>query len=165
MSSVLSCFKTMYQSRFVVATTILAATFYYLLIEYVISLNAVNGFTFITTPPVLIYLLVLSGAVLLTISIQSIRFSVSRIRSESEGVLSFLTMLVGGLIASCNCEVPVLASMLYLFAFSATTVSAFVSFIGSNQVAIFLVLIALNAGFSYYHLRKLSAVHCNKRKP
>ncbi|MDE1870502.1 MAG: hypothetical protein KGH71_06020, partial [Candidatus Micrarchaeota archaeon] len=69
-------FKALFRSKATVATTAIFSIAYYLLIEYVIGLNATNGYVFVTVPPVLIYLLAFTSGLLLTITIHSIRLSI-----------------------------------------------------------------------------------------
>ncbi|MDE1825639.1 MAG: hypothetical protein KGH61_00500 [Candidatus Micrarchaeota archaeon] len=152
---ILAYFRAFFTSKWVIATTAVFAIAYYFMINYVISLNAPAGFVIITTPPILIYLLALSAAVLISISIESIRLSLSRIRNESTGALSVLTMLAGGVIAGCNCEVPVLSSILYLLALNGTAVSSIIAIVGDYQNYIFVLLIVLNVALSYYSLSRL----------
>jgi len=149
-------FKALFRSKAAVATTAIFSIGYYLLIEYVINLNATNGFVFVTTPQVLIYLLAFTSAILLTISIHSIRLSFSKLETELDGVASVVTSLFGGIIAGCNCAVPILASIMYLFALDAATVSTVLSFISSYQLELFSLLIVLNLLISYHHLSTLS---------
>ena len=153
---ILSYFKALFTSKWVIALTAVFSIAYYFMINYVISLNAPAGFVIITTPPILIYLLSVSAAVLIAISIHSISLSLSRIRSESTGVVSAATMIAGGVIAGCNCEVPVLSSVLYLFALNGTTVSSIIAIVGDYQNYIFALLIVLNVALSYYNIYRLS---------
>ena len=154
---VIDSFKIIYQSKKISLATAFAALIYYLFIEYLITLSATNGFVFVTTPIILIYFLAISSAMLLVISIYSIRLSLSKVEPESVGAFSFVTAAAGGILAGCNCQAPILASVLYLFAFNAATVSTVIAFVGNNQAAIFSLLIILNVAISYYHLHKISA--------
>ncbi|MGI0141902.1 MAG: hypothetical protein ACREBF_04635 [Candidatus Micrarchaeales archaeon] len=149
-------FKAFFNSKTVVATTAALAVLYYFIIEYVISLNATDGVVFITTPQILIYLLALSSAVLLTISIHSIRLSLSRIQMEIDGVASAATSVIGGVIAGCNCAVPILSSAMYLLALNAATVSTVLAFVSNYQIEIFAALILFNFVTSFHHLSALS---------
>ncbi len=149
-------FKTLYKSKAVLITTAFASIIYYILIEYIISLNATNGFVFVTVPTVLIYLLVLSSAVLLTISLHSVRLSLSGLEEGSVSAASLITTVFGGVAAGCNCSVPILSSILYVLSFNAATVSTVIAFVGNYQIELFCAFIALNIYTIYYHLSKLS---------
>ncbi|MDE1846375.1 MAG: hypothetical protein KGH53_03810 [Candidatus Micrarchaeota archaeon] len=149
-------FRSLFGSKAVIAATALIAIAYFYLIEYVISLNAPGGYTFVTVPPILLYLLSLSAAVFLVISAFSLRFAILRVQSEVELAVSALSTIVGGIIAGCSCSVPILASILYIFALNAATVSGLLAFIGNYQVELFGALILFNVAISYHHLDKLS---------
>lgn len=161
--SVFDFFKIIFGSKLVVTATALIAIIYYFVIEYFISLNAPGGHVFVTTPAILLYLLALSASILLVVSVYSMRFSFSRIESEAEGIASFVTTVLGGIIAGCNCAVPIIASAMYLLTLNALTVSGVLVFIGDHQIELFLLLIAFNILLSYHHLSKLSSV-CSIKK-
>lgn len=163
MSDVLLYFKTLYKSKTVLITTTLFSIMYYIIIEYIISLNATSNFVFVTIPLVLIYLLVLSSAVLLTISLHSIKLSLSKLEEGSVSATSLITTIFGGVAAGCNCSVPILSSVLYVLSFNAATVSTVTAFVGNYQIEFFCAFIVLNFYAIYYHLGKLSH-SCTIRK-
>ncbi|MDE1761700.1 MAG: hypothetical protein KGH59_02040 [Candidatus Micrarchaeota archaeon] len=150
-------FKALFGSRSAILTTLVLAVIYYIVIEYIVKLGFGTGQAFVTVPQILIYTLAISAAALLTISLHSIRLSVSKARNEAEGILSIATALIGGVVAGCNCEVPIVASLLYLLAFNATTVSSVISFLANYQLEIFVLLIIVNVAVSAYHLSRLSS--------
>lgn len=156
-------FRVIFSSKEVVGATAILAIVYYFVINYVISLNSPGGISFVTVPAILIYLLAISASMLLVISIYSMKFSFLRIESEAEGVISFITTLAGGIVAGCNCAVPIIASLLYLLTLNAVTVSSIIVIIGNYQIEIFAALILLNLLVSYYHLNKLSKM-CTIKK-
>lgn len=155
--AVFEFFKAIFKSRLIIALTAIIAIAYYFLIQYVIALNAPGGYIFITTPAILFYLLAISASVLLVISAYSIRLSILTMQSELEGAASVISAVLGGIIAGCNCSVPIIASILYLFALNAATVSTIIAVIGNYQIEIFGLLILFNIAVSYYHLSRLSA--------
>ncbi|MDE1828131.1 MAG: hypothetical protein KGH65_03160 [Candidatus Micrarchaeota archaeon] len=156
-------FKALFRSRLVAATTAIFSVAYYLLIEYLISLNATNGLIFITVPQIFVYALAFSSAILLSISIHTIKFSLSRLQTEVDGIASLLTVVFGAVIAGCNCELPILASIMYLLTLNVVEVSSVLSFISSYQIELFSLLILLNILISYHHLSRLSGSCTIKR--
>ncbi|MDE1855823.1 MAG: hypothetical protein KGH49_01125 [Candidatus Micrarchaeota archaeon] len=152
----LAYFKALYKSKLVLATTALLAIIYYYAIQYLIFLSSYHGAVFVTVPAPMLYLLAISGAVLLTISIHSIKLARSKLETESVGIASAVTTVVGGFVAGCSCTVPLLSSLLYLFALDALAVGSIISFIAAYQLYIFAALILLNILLSYYHLHKMS---------
>ncbi|MDE1869846.1 MAG: hypothetical protein KGH71_02560 [Candidatus Micrarchaeota archaeon] len=160
---VFEIFKAIFKSRLIIALTAIVAIAYYFLIQYVIALNAPGGFIFVTTPAIMFYLLAISASVLLIISAYSIRLSLLTMESEFEGAASIISTVLGGVIAGCNCSVPIISSILYLFALNAATVSDVVAFVGNYQLEIFALLILFNIAVSYHHLERLSAT-CTIKK-
>ncbi|HVA82564.1 MAG TPA: hypothetical protein VNF06_00160 [Candidatus Aquilonibacter sp.] len=156
-------FKAIFRSRLIIALTAIVAIAYYFLIQYVIALNAPGGYVFITTPAIMFYLLAISASLLLVISAYSIKLSLLTMESEVEGAASIISAFLGGIIAGCNCSVPIIASILYLFALNAATVSTVIAFIGNYQLEIFALLVLFNIAVSYHHLERLSAT-CTIKK-
>lgn len=155
MISKIETLRALYRSQSVVLITAAGGVIYYLLIQYLVRASN-YGIFLITVPAPLLYLLILSSAVLLAISIYSITLSLNTLESSEVGVLGIVTTFAGGMVASCGCSAPILASVLYFFALNTATVSTFTSAVGNNQTTLIILLVFFNLAVSYYHISKLS---------
>lgn len=130
---------------------------YYFVIEYII-LSSSNGLFIVTVPTYLLYALVVTSALLLTISVYSIHLSFRyKINSLTEGAVSAVTVFFGSLVTSCGCSAPLLSVLLYSIGVNAIGVSGVISFLSYAQEPILIVMILINLIFIYYSLGKISS--------
>ncbi|MGC9204764.1 MAG: hypothetical protein ACP5FN_00580 [Candidatus Micrarchaeia archaeon] len=145
--------KDIYSSYSYIAETVVGAAIYYLF--YITVVGSQGIFLFITTPIYLIYLLIITSAILLTIATFVIRKSAKAIRSAyAGGAYSLLASVFGGLIASCGCEMPFFTAFLYLIGLNALEITGFISFVNSYKIYIVSAFIIANVFLSYYYLGK-----------
>lgn len=134
----------------------IGAAAYYYFILYIIRISN-SGLVLITAPIYLIYLTVATSAVLLTVSIYSLRLSLKNMASDvSEGAASIVTVFIGSLVSSCACTAPILGTILYGIGFDSLGVSGALSFVGSNQYLLLGIVSLANLFLIYYSLGKLS---------
>ncbi len=145
-----------YSKPLAIVATFAFVVMYYLLFYNIIYASNKYGLALITTPIYLIYALIITSAVLLYLSIYSLHLSVYNIKNNISSGISVGTTIVGGIIASCDCQVPILSVILYWLGFNSISVSNVISFVGVYQIPIIVALIAANLIFMYYSLGKLS---------
>ncbi|MGC8676419.1 MAG: hypothetical protein ACP5T3_02810 [Candidatus Micrarchaeia archaeon] len=143
------------------AVALAAATLYYLLFYFLIK-GSTDVF-FITLPMYLIYALVATGALAFTIGMAGAVHAYKRRRaSASSGiacsVTSTITPLIGGVVASCGCESPVVFPFIIGLGFSSLQALAFVSLLAKYNTYIVLAMIAINLFLIYYQLGKEKAI-------
>ncbi|MEM3661696.1 MAG: hypothetical protein QXG73_02620 [Candidatus Micrarchaeaceae archaeon] len=146
--------KSIFLSPFYAALTVVFAVGYYLLFIYLMGLS--GNILFVKLPWYLIYALVVTSAVLLTIAVYSIKNSIMPYVGASTGAWSAVSTSVGSLFASCGCTAPLLAPLLYDIGLNTIAVSSFMSAVSSYQSYIFAALILLNLFFIYYSISSAS---------
>jgi len=157
----LNALKEIYTSYFYIAETVLGAFVYYFL--YIIIAASQGIFLFITTPLYLIYLLIVTSAILLTIATFVIRRSAKAIKSAyASGAYSLLASVFGGLVASCGCEMPLFTAFLYVIGMNALEVTGFISVVNLYKIYILSIFIIANVLLSYYYLGKVTPSYNKK---
>ena len=148
--------RGMLLSPYFIASFVVASILYYLLIKYVIEASS-SGVFFLTVPIYLLYLLSMSSGFLLSTSIYSVGISMRYgPLGVGDGAASAALTLVGGLVTSCGCTTPLLATVLYSIGANALSVGGAISFVSANQDWMLSAVILLNAAFVYYSLGKVS---------
>jgi hypothetical protein len=154
-------FKAIFSNNGYVAITIAGSMLYYGVFYYLLSRS---GLPFLVSVPYyLIFLLVLSSAALLAISIYSIRLSLKALEFKAIGGAGFLTSIAGSLIVGCECQAPVLSAIFSFLGMNAVEFSTAVSFISAYSPYLVLALIALNAAMIYHSLGGMTG-YCTIRK-
>lgn len=118
---------------------------YDLFFHYMITTSD-YGIFLVTVPLYLIYLLIVSAALLVTLGVYSA--SMIRYRSTKRGVSSgfygTFSVLVGGISAGCACQAPILYGVLYFVGLNSLEASSFVTIFSSHEKSILEILILLN---------------------
>jgi hypothetical protein len=139
-------------------TTILTnALFFvgYFLLFYAVIYYSNFGFFLLTVPSYLLGLLVLASSCSATVAVAYLR--ISRRRNSIPGVAqSPIGVALVAFVASCSCNIPLLAPILYFIGLNAIEVSGVISFLASYQAAIFEVIIVVNLLSIYYYLSLIS---------
>jgi hypothetical protein len=157
----LNTLKEIYTSYFYIAETVVGAFVYYFL--YMIIVDSQGILLFITTPLYMIYLLIATSTILLTIATFVIRRSAKAIKSAyAGGAYSLLASVFGGLIASCGCEMPLFTAFLYVIGMNTLEVAGFMSFVISYNIYIISIFIIANVLLSYYYLGKATPSYNKK---
>ncbi|MEM3753204.1 MAG: hypothetical protein QXM58_02365 [Candidatus Micrarchaeaceae archaeon] len=145
--------KSIFSSPFYIAATVAFTVMYYLLFTYLMT---ISGNILLRLPWYLIYALIITSAMLLTIAIYSIKNSLAVYAGVSTGAWSAVSSSLGSLFASCGCTAPLLTSILYDVGMNTIAVSSFLSVVAAYQLYIFVGLILLNLFFIYYSLSSAS---------
>jgi len=123
---------------------------FYLLIQY-----SNFGYFLLTIPFALLLLFVASSSVLATVAVRFILIS-ARKRRLLALTPSPVAFIVGSVVASCACNIPLLAPLLYLLGLNALAVSGVLSFLAQFQGYVISAIVIVNAASTYYYLRLIS---------
>lgn len=153
----LAAIKAVFSRPEHIGIAILGAIIYYLLFYFLIT-QSNHGVFLLTVPAYMIYLLVITSGILLSISIFSIR-SLRRSKIKNGAPASFLSVAMpaaGGVIAGCSCEVPILGSILYPLGLNVFAVSGVISAIAVYGPALIAIFIVANLLSIYYLSGKIA---------
>ena len=153
--------KRIYTSYLYWLETVVAFVAYYAFYMVLISRERL---IFEAAPMYIIYLLIASSAVLLTIATYSIRRQFNVSKSAAAGGWSVFASAAGTALISCGCESPIIAPMLYLIGLNALEVSSLISYIASYQTYLLSFLFLLNLLFIYYSLGSAAGMRHTKGK-
>ena len=155
-----STLKRIYGNPVYIAVNIAAALVYYALYSYILSIQTHGIAVDINLPPsYLVYLLVITSSVLLTIAVFSIRGSRNNQAKISASVTGSLTAAFGGVLGGCGCTPQLLFSILATLGLGSQFVSFDMFFI-TYQVELFTAFILINIGLAAYYLNKLANPKC-----
>lgn len=151
-----SIFKDIFTSYPYIIIAILGSILYYFIFSYLISVSSYGAFVF-TAPLYLIYILVISAGILLSVSAYVLRRSIGGLGlGASDSAASALTAITGGFVAGCGCSAPALYSLLSLLGVSAAEALGITYSINQFQIPALLLLTAINILLIYYNLGKIS---------
>jgi hypothetical protein len=150
---------TMYRSPRYAILTAAAAGVYYYLFNYFVSLDN-RGIVIYSGPVYLVYLLAITAAILLTITVYSLSLRLRHgVKASSRaGFLASFSTVVGGCITGCACQAPILYNILYFVGLNAFEASGIVSTLLSYDFEINVALILLNLVAAYWLLSKISRI-------
>lgn len=150
--------KAVFGSPLYIGMAVLFTALYYLFFYYLIVFSD-KGIFLVTVPIGLVYALVVSASVLLTVSVYAIGRSIHARYAGAEGsALSIATSALNGIIVGCNCYAPILSSALYALGFGTLGVSSAISFLGDFSTELLVVFIVVNLAFLYYQLGRISRI-------
>ena len=153
-TGVFRTFVVLYSSWKTILTNVVFFAAYYLLFyEMIIHSNA--GFFLLTIPFSLLVLFVLASSALATVAVSYLRLSLRR-RSLPGVAQSPLGVTLGALVASCSCNLPLLAPVLYFIGLNSLEVSGVNSFLAAYQQTIIEAIVVLDALSIFYYLRLIS---------
>lgn len=136
------------------AVLIVAAIIYYYVFYYLIT-SSNYGLFLLTIPVYLLYALVITSALLLTIAVSSIHGGIKYGRAITGSVSGSIILLAGGTIASCACTVPIFVSLLYILGATVADVTLINFYISTYQLYILGALILANLALIYHYLGRL----------
>ncbi|MEM3227606.1 MAG: hypothetical protein QXR58_01475 [Candidatus Micrarchaeaceae archaeon] len=150
-------------TRKYIAINVAAFAIYYLIARYLIILQEsafiiVNPYLFY-----LMYLLVFSASITITIAIYSIRNTRRNIARFTASGVSAITALLGSVIISCGCAVPILFSLAAI-GVSGASIIALNDFFSKYAIWLVSTFIFLNLLLIIYYLNKLSKPYCSVKK-
>lgn len=161
-SRILGLVTQIYKPKYILLNVVIALVYYFVL-AYLIKYQNYGVLLFLNVPIYLIYALILTTSILLTISIYSIRNTIRNNAKVSGTALSTITTVGEGIVMGCGCS----ASLLYnltVFGLSASETFAISDAITYFAFEITLVLIAINIIATIYYLNKLSDPSCRIKK-
>ena len=149
--------KTIYSKPVSIIVTAIFILMYYVLFENIISISAGNLVPILATPIYLIYALIVTSAILLFLSAYNLKISISNLRNSIYSGISVGSTILGGIIAGCECQVPLLSLIMYNLGLNSISVSTVISLAGEYEVVIIAILVLSNTFFIYYSLGKMSS--------
>lgn len=153
-SGVIRTLVSLYSSWTTLVTNgVLFAIYYLVFYELIVRSN--SGFFLLTIPVSLLVLLVLASSALATVAMSYFRLSFRR-RSLPGIAESPIGVVVGAFVATCSCNLPLLAPVMYFFGLNAVEVSGVISFLAAYQEIIVEAIVIIDALSIYYYLRLIS---------
>lgn len=153
-ASVLRTFVSLYSSWKVILTNGAFFAAYYL-IFYELIVRSNSGFFLLEIPYWLLVAFVLGSSALATVAVNYLRISARR-RAFSGVVESPVGLAVGAVVASCSCNIPLLAPALYFVGLNSLEVSGVISFLAAYQRTLVEAIVVVDAASIYYYLRQIS---------
>ena len=149
--------RHIYRPRYILLN-VAAAVAYYYAIKYLLMVQQ-NGIPITSVPLYLIYALVVTSSVTLTIAVYSITNTKRNNAKLSATSTSVVTTVVGGVLSGCSCQAAILFNVL---AVSIGTGEATMinTIVGENAPLIFGAMIIINLFVIGYYLDKLSKPKC-----
>ncbi len=142
--------KPQYTAVFIIAILVYYSLFYYIITK------SNYGLFLVSAPIYAVYLLTLTSGILATISAYVIASRLKYSEALEYGASGSITLLAGGVIASCACQVPIFVSLLYILGASVADVTLVTFYIASYQIYIIAALILANMALVYHYLGKIS---------
>ncbi len=147
--------RSVYSVKYI-ALNIAIAAIYYIIFQYLVQVQS-GIFPVLNVPSFMLYLLVITASMLLTVSIRNLAAHLSTARlNTSAGVLSGVTTVACSMVAGCGCQAPFLFSLTTL-GLSSASIVALIDTLSANATLIIAVLIAINIVSLVYYLNKLQS--------
>ncbi|EQD57942.1 conserved hypothetical protein, membrane [mine drainage metagenome] len=158
--SMIEILKKIYSKPVYIAVNTAAAIAYYSLYTYLLSIQTHGVLVDIGLPPwYLVYLLVITSSVLLTIAVFSVKNSRNNQAALSASFTGSATAAFGGVLGGCGCTSPLLFGILAPIGLG-SQYAIFDTFFVEYQVWLFAVFILINVGLAAYYLNRLSSPKC-----
>ncbi|MCL4379020.1 MAG: hypothetical protein M1160_01695 [Candidatus Marsarchaeota archaeon] len=152
-SSIGRALARVYRPQYI-ALNIAVAAVYYLIFTYLIRLQN-YGVLLITVPKPLIYALVITASMMLTIGVFTLRNTSKGRLGVKAGTAGAFATVFAGVISGCGCSAPLLYGIT-AFGLSIAEVSVANAFIVNYSIEIVSALIAINIVLIAYNSWKLS---------
>jgi hypothetical protein len=138
-------------------TLLMNAVFFaaYYLLFYELILRSNSGYFLLAIPLSLLVAFVLASSALATVAVSYLRISLRR-RVLPGVVESPVGLALGAIVATCSCNLPLLAPAMYFIGLNSLEVSGVISFLAAYQQAIVWAIVAINVLSIYYYLRQIS---------
>ncbi len=132
-----------------------------LIVYYIIFSNITLSSGPVVSQPMnvayLTYLLTFTSAVLITVTVFLVNFNFANIKNDIYGSFSLVSTMLGGIVAGCGCQAPIIATIMYTLGLNTLSVSNVLYSVDNNQTLIFSLLILLNTFFIFYNTRQISS--------
>ncbi len=156
--------KMIFKHPAYLAIAAISSILFYYLFTYLIAANN-YGIMLILVPMYLVYILVITSGIVLSVSIFTIAFSIAYRRigalGSAEGIL---IPSIGGLVAGCGCSFPIIESVLLFFGVNVFEAAGIASAIAAYQEWIMVAMILANLAVIYYYLGRLSSNPPKRRR-
>ena len=155
---VLNTLKSIYNLKYIALNLVVFAVYYVLIRLIVVSQERV----FLIVNPILYYMiypLAITSSILLTIAIYSIGNTRRNMAKVTASGLSAITAMLGSVVVSCGCAVPILFSLAAI-GISGADIIYLNDFFSAYSMELVLVFIFLNLLLTIYYLNKLSKPSC-----
>jgi len=147
-------FKNIFKKPLYLVTTGIAAVIYYFILMEILKMDSLGGVVILKVPEYLIYVLVITSGMLLSIGIYGIRKRRALKSATGDTFVSIAIPSISGLVASCGCSAPLLSSLLIPILGSIGAEGLIVS-LSLYDIYIFLLFILINIALMFYELYKL----------
>lgn len=161
MKDIIRTLRQVYRPKYILFN-IAALLIYYLAYDYLVQYQQL-GLVIITAPIYLVYALLVTASVLLTISVYSISNTIRNKVHVSGSVLGTFTAMGGAIVSGCNCTAPILFSLTAV-GISSASVVLLQNFISAYQIPLFAVMIGINLFAVMYNVSKISKSSCRIKR-
>lgn len=152
---------SIYRPKYIALNIALAAVYYFV---YTTLLSIQQyGLPLISFPYYLIYILVATSSIVLTIAVYSISNSRNNYAKLSASTAGTATTLLGAVFGGCGCTAPLLFSFTVI-GISSSQIIALDNFINANQVLLLAAMIAINLFVMIYYINRLSKPSCRLKR-
>jgi len=152
--------RHIYSPRYI-ALNIAAAVIYYFIFGFLIRYQN-YGILLISVPVLLVYAVIASASVLLTVSVFSIHNTRRNQAKVAASSLSAVTLVVGGVLGGCGCAEPLIFGLGTL-GISSSTLFSVNAVLTAYASQIFIAMVLVNLILILYYLNKLSKPACMVR--
>ncbi len=149
--------RAIYQPKYMLAN-IAALAVYYFVFNFLIRYQD-YGIFLVNVPTYLIYAMIASASVLLTISVYSINNTRRNQAKFTASSVSAVALFLGSMFGGCGCAEPLIMG-LAAFGISSGSLFSVNAIMTVYSIQIFYVLILFNLVFVVYYLNKLSKPSC-----
>ena len=158
-NNVAGSIKRIYSKPIYLAVNVIIAIIYYYVFDFIVKAQNHGVLLLINVPSPLIYALIGTASIMLTISIYSIRNTRANAARVSSSGFSAFAAIFGGLVNGCGCSAPLMFG-LFSIIFGSTEAIYMDAFVSNNSVPIISTLIAINLVFIGYYLNKFAKPSC-----
>ena len=159
--SMLRILVAVYKPKYLLLNIVAFIGYYYV---YYALISYQNYGLFLNNIPYgLLYSLVLTSSILITIAVYSIRNTRNNKARTTGTTAGTAVTLLAGVIGGCGCEAPLVLN-LAVIGLSASEVVSLNNFLTGYQIQIFEVMIIVNVAVVIYYLYRLSSPSCKISK-
>ncbi len=156
-----SSLKRIYGPKYIFIN-VAALVIYYYVFNFLIGIQE-HGAVIVVLPPYLIYLLLFTSSIAMTIGIYAVGNSINNEAKYSSTSVGTATAVLGTIIGGCNCTAPLLFGLTAI-GINSIAITSLINFISAYEILIFEVMSAVNIVISVYYLDKLSNPGCMLKK-
>lgn len=155
--------RRIYSKPLYIAVNVAIAIFYYYLFDLIVKVQNHGVLLLISVPQYMIYALIATSSIMLTLAIYSIRNTRANAAKVSSSGFSAFAAVFGGLVSGCGCSAPLMFGLFSIF-LGATEAVYLDTFVSDNSIAIMAILISINVVLTLYYLNKFAKPSCKIRR-